>query len=318
MKGLFITILILGGIAAAGYFFWEPYIEPAIKGYGPRMTDGSVIKEDSSEKGSVVGAGNDQMDSKPAVSTANTANASQPSAPKKSDIDLLLEERYPMPDILPLKEIVGNWANVPDRAFPPEIRCSEPVMFELVVNGQVVGGSSVDPGIPLKPVRLIGDQLVVSSLANATMSNQVSVDKTDFKQRITKRYDDFAARKIAEVDEMRAKVKRIVEADPAKLALLKGESSPPVAAASATDSRFTPVKKSIVNGALATVKPEETKSFFWNGTQTVGGAYPGTYDTVTVLFEVETIFGKFPVKYKALIKGGQVIGWIDPFTEDRI
>jgi hypothetical protein len=37
-----------------------------------------------------------------------------------------------------------------------------------------------------------------------------------------------------------------------------------------------------------------------------------------VHFEVSTIFGRFPVDYKALLKGGRVHAWIDPVTEDRI
>ena len=47
---------------------------------------------------------------------------------------MLLEKRYPMPEIKPLMEIVNNWANVPVNAFPPQVFCAEPVSFELVVN----------------------------------------------------------------------------------------------------------------------------------------------------------------------------------------
>tara|TARA_R110000850_G_scaffold261695_9_gene389829 strand:- start:187 stop:1140 length:954 start_codon:yes stop_codon:yes gene_type:complete len=317
MKGFFVTLLILGGLAAAGYYFYEPYIKPMLGG-GSRMSDGSLIEKTVTKE--TVSATKSNSAS-PVKSKATPPMVPTPKAPvpvKKSEVDLLLEKRYPMPDILPLMEIVGNWANVPERAFPPEVTASEPILFELVINGQVAGSSNMNPGTPLKPVRLIGDQIIVANLANATMSKQLHVDKTDFKQRITRRYDDFVAKKTLGVEAMRAKVKKVVEADPAKLALLKGERPPAIAASSANDPRFNPVKQSLINGDVASVKPEEVKSFAWNGTQTVGGAFPGTYETVTVNFVVETIFGRFPVEYKALLNGSKVVGWIDPFTEDRL
>jgi hypothetical protein len=33
---------------------------------------------------------------------------------------------------------------------------------------------------------------------------------------------------------------------------------------------------------------------------------------------VATIFGRFPVEYKALLRGGKVHVWIDPVTEERL
>ncbi|MEM9282069.1 MAG: hypothetical protein AAGA96_09595 [Verrucomicrobiota bacterium] len=319
MKGFFITVLIIGGLGAAGYFLWEPYLKPMLDGgSGQSMSDESLIGEGQpSSTTSTASAG---VDARPSSgsSASSAATPAKESSPPKSEVDRLLAERYPMPEIIPLMEIVNNWANVPDRAFPPEITSSEPVIFELVVNGQVVGGSTVDPGIPLKPIRLVGDQLIVASLANATMNNQIHVDKTDFKQRITRRYDDFVSKKKAEVEAMRSRVKQVVESDPAKMALLTGKRPPAVAASDASDARFNIVKQSLMNGEVSSAKPEEAKSFTWNGTETVGGAFPGTYETVTVRFVVDTIFGRFPVEYKALIQGNRVVGWIDPITEDRV
>jgi len=319
MRGFFLTVLILGGLGAAGYFFWEPYIQPMLEGDKPSLSDNTAIGNGESPK--TTASRSQKSAAAPKPSTGSNAATSKPKAPAakpKSEIDLLLEKRYPMPEIKPLMEIVNNWANVPPNAFPPQVFCFEPVAFELVVNGQVLGSSNVAPGTPLKPVGLVGDQLRIANVSNPNQSKQVHVDKTDFKQRIIKRYDDFVKMKTSEIEETRAKVKQVVENDPAKLALLKGEKPPAVAASSANDPRFGPVKQSLMNGDVASVKPEETQSFAWNGTETVGGAYPGTYDTVTVAFVVETIFGRFPVEYKALLKGNQVVGWIDPITEDRV
>jgi hypothetical protein len=320
MKGFFLTILILGGLAAAGYFLWDPYLKPMIEGDKFSMSDNSAIGTgEASEASDSSSAQKPTMTTKPAGDSSTIASRPKVTPTKpKSEVDLLLEKRYPMPEIKPLMEIVNNWANVPLNAFPPEVFCSEPVAFELVVNGQVLGSSNVGSGTPLKPLGLIGNQLQIANVSNPNQSKQVDVDKTDFKQRITMRYDNFVKMKTLEIENMRAKVKQVVEADPGKLALLKGERPPAVAASSASDPRFGPVKRSLINGDVASVKAEEAQSFAWNGSETVGGAYPGTYDTVTVNFVVETIFGNFPVEYKALLKGSQIVGWIDPITEDRV
>lgn len=320
MKGFFLTILILGGLGAAGYFLWDPYLKPMIEGDKTSMSDNSAIGTGEASKANISSiAQKHATTTKPAGDSSRTASRPKVTPTKpKSEVDLLLEKRYPMPEIKPLMEIVNNWAAVPLNAFPPEVLCSEPVAFELVVNGQVLGSSNVGSGTPLKPVGLIGNQLQIANVSNPNQSKRVDVDKTDFKQRITKRYDNFVRMKTSEIENMRAKVKQLVEADPSKLALLKGERPPAVAASSANDPRFVPVKRSLIDGDVASVKAEEAQSFAWNGSETVGGAYPGTYDTVTVNFVVETIFGNFPVEYKALLKGGQIVGWIDPITEDRV
>jgi len=74
------------------------------------------------------------------------------------------------------------------------------VPFDLVVDGRVLGSSNVAPGTPLKPVRLVGDQLTVASLANPAMSATLPVDKTDFKTRIEARYQSFVDTKRKEVE----------------------------------------------------------------------------------------------------------------------
>ncbi|MBP84585.1 MAG: hypothetical protein CMO61_12135 [Verrucomicrobiales bacterium] len=320
MRGFFLTVLILGGLGAAGYFLWDPFLKPMIEGDKPSMSDNSAIGTGEASKANDSSiAPKRAATARPAVDSPSTASRLKAATAKpKSEVDLLLEKRYPMPDIKPLMEIVNNWANVPPNAFPPEVFCSEPVAFELVVNGQILGSSNVGPGTPLKPVGLVGNQLQIANVSNPNQSKQVDVDKTDFKQRIKRRYDNFVKMKTSEIENMRAKVKQVVEGDPGKLALLKGERPPAVAASSASDPRFGPVKRSLINGDVASVKAEEAQSFAWNGSETVGGALPGTYDTVTVNFVVETIFGNFPVEYKALLKGSQIVGWIDPITEDRI
>ena len=327
MKGFFAILLVACGLLAAGWFFYEPYVKPLLSRFssGPSMADSNrVINTD--EKKPVTATPKSPL--KPAVTppvkpaTSGAKPAEKPVAPvlaaPKSELEQLLETRYPMPQILPLLTIVDQWRNVPPNAYPPEVTAKETIPFELVINGQVAGSSNVAPGTPLKPMRLEGGQLVVASLVNPTMSKSLAVEKTDFKERIEARYNQFVEMKQKDVEAKRARARQMIAADPSRLAILTGKAAPAAAPGSGDDPRFAAVKDSLKKGQAASVTLEEANSFQWNGSEKIGGEYAGTYDTVSVHFVVSTIFGKFPTEYKALLKGGQVVAWIDPVTEDRI
>lgn len=323
MKGFFATLLVVCGLLAAGWFFYEPYVKPLVDRFtsGESMTDNDrvITKAEPVAAPGVTPAAPAPATKGAPVAPRPAASAPAAAAPKaKSELEQLLEARYPMPQILPLLTIVDQWRNVPPNAFPAEITAKETIAFELVINGQVAGSSNVAPGTPLKPVRLAGDQIVVASLANPTMSTQLPIEKTDFRERIEARYNQFVAAKKADVEAKRDRARKLVEADPSRLALLTGKAAAPAAADSKDDPRFAAVKESLRQGEAASVTLEEATAFRWNGSEKVGGEYAGSYDTVTVNFEVSTIFGKFPTEYKALLKGGRVFAWIDPITEDRI
>lgn len=327
MKGFFAILLVVCGVLAAGWFFYEPYVKPLLSRFSsdPSMSDHNrVINSD--EKKPVTSTPKPPV--KPVVtlpvkpSATGVKPAEKPVAPvaaPKSELEQILEVRYPMPQILPLLTIVDQWRNVPSNAYPPEVTAKETIPFELVINGQVAGSSNVAPGTPLKPVRLEGDQLVIASLVNPAMSKSLAVDKTDFKERIEARYNQFVAMKLKDVEAKRARARQMIAADPSRLAILTGKAVPaPAASGAGDDPRFAAVKASLKSGQAASVTLEEADSFQWNGSEKIGGEFAGTYDTVSVHFVVSTIFGKFPTEYKALLKGGQVVGWIDPVTEDRI
>ena len=141
MRGFFLTVLILGGLGAAGYFLWEPYIQPMLEGDKPSLSDDSAIGtgEEAKKPASTTTKAPATKPKTSGITATTSAKPKAPAAKPKSEIDLLLEKRYPMPEIKPLMEIVNNWANVPVNAFPPQVFCAEPVSFELVVNGQVLG-----------------------------------------------------------------------------------------------------------------------------------------------------------------------------------
>lgn len=322
MKGFFPTLLIVCALlGGAAWYLYDPHLKPYFE-----KRSGSVSLSDGDR---VIAEPVAPVAPKPRPATPTTSAPKEkaPAAPApvaapapKSELELALESRYPMPEILPLLTIVDQWRNVPPNAFPAEIVAKQTIPFQLVVDGQVLGSSNVAPGTPLKPLRLEGDQVVIASPANPAMNTRIAVDQTDFKERIEARYRQFVEAKTKEVEAKRERARQILAADPARLAQFTGKKeTAPAAPDDSGDPRFAPVKASLRNGEAASVTLEEAKSFHWNGTETIKGeSFAGTYETVTVNFEVETIFGKFPVEYKALLQGGKVTAWIDPLTEERI
>lgn len=318
-KGLFATFLVIGGIGAALWFLYDPWLKPY---FGKRSDDALVRNKDrvvvEKPEGSIPAI---QSPSVPVAPPSSASPSTVPvPAPPQSELEAALEENYPMPEILPLLTIVDQWRNVPSNAYPAEVTARETIPFQLVVEGRPIGSSNVAPGTPLKPVRLVGDQLLVASLANVEMSTRIAVDKTDFKERIEARYREFVEKKRKEVEEKRERVRQIVAADPSKLSLLANSPAPetPGETVDGSDPRFTPVKASLKAGEVPSVTLEEARAFHWNGSEQIGGRHAGTYETVTVRFDVETIFGRFPIDGKALLRDGKVHAWIDPVTEDPI
>lgn len=313
MKGFFATLLIVCGLLAAAWFAYDPYLRPLVE----RFTGATASSKAKPDQPKPADTSTTASTPKPAP-TAPNAPSPKPAAPPLSELDAALELKYPMPEILPLLTIVDQWRRVPFNAYPPEVTATETIPFQLVINGQAVGSSNVAPGTPLKPMRLEGDLLTVASLANPSMNTQIPVAKTDFKQRIEARYNEFVGAKTKEVEAKRVRARQIVAADPSKLAALTGKAATAAPVGDSGDPRFAPVKSSLTSGEAAGVTLEEATSFIWNGSERFGGEFAGSYDTVTVHFSVATIFGRFPVEYKALLRGGKVHVWIDPVTEDRL
>ena len=250
---------------------------------------------------------------KPMVKEEPKPEPAAPAAPPKSEIDLMVEKRYPMPEFVSLDEIVKGWTVVPQRAFPQQVALKVKVSFQLLgPNGQPIGASSVPPGTMVKPLAFDAPRLQIASLANPNMKNIVDVDQTDFKERIENSYNELVKRYKVGILTKRDKAKQALLANPEVMASLRA----PATWDAEGDPRFGPVKASLANGGNPEVRLEEAKSFRWNGNQRVGGKMAGTYDTVTVNFEVRTIFGVFPTEFMALMKGGQVVGWIDPITHE--
>jgi hypothetical protein len=310
------TILVV--ILIAGFAAWQHFGSKAKDEQGGQ-SDQSAQKQgggSSSKKVAVV-------EKKSAPKVKPTVKKPVKTAPPKakeaplSKTEALLAKRYPMPNIKPLLDIVDNWNQVPLKAYPKQVMLKQEISFQLVVDGQAIGGSTMKVGSSVAPVRLNGEILQVANLANRNMKNQLPVDQTNFKELITGRYDAFVAKTNAQVLANRAKAKKHLDDNPELVLKFSGVEK---GWDNQNDPRFAAVKQSLAKGEVKAVQVNEAQQFRWNGSEKINGdRYRGTYDTVSVKFEVKTIFGVFPNEFKCLLQAGRVVGWIDPLTmEEKI
>jgi len=231
--------------------------------------------------------------------------------PKQEELKVSpeVEKQYPMPQFKPLLEIVDNWNNVPDRAFPEAITVNVPVDYKLERDGQVIGSSPAPAGTQAVPLKHKPGQLLITDRPQSSMRAVVNVDDTDFKERIQTFYDSRVAEARDRVMTAR-KVAMELESMP------KSEGDPQVLAGGwhdPNDPRFNPVKEYLKAGKFSTAYLEEAKKWRWVGADTHEGE---KYDAVLVYFETETIFGIFPHTVKCLLQNGRVVKWVDPVTGD--
>jgi hypothetical protein len=164
----------------------------------------------------------------------------------------------------------------------------------------------------VRPTYLSGDTLTVASLANPAMRTKVSVDGTDFKDRIQDRYNTFVINSTEKIKVQREKARKVLNSRPEAMVAAKS-----TAWDSADDPRFAPVKRSLERGEISSVKADEATAFRWAGSQNIrGDKIKGTHETVVVSFEVRTIFGVFPTEWMAVLGNGGVLGWVDPITHE--
>ncbi len=327
MKKFVLFLLVVGGLGAAGFFFYDPHLKPYLGPLVEKITGAvdSAIGDDDSKI--VKGGGKTEpapvkvkvnssktVPDKLVTKTDIPAPAPKKEAPPMSKIDQIVAKKYPMPEIRPLLEIVDNWNNVPRNAYPRVVAIKEKLAFSMTINGNKMA-SVAAPGTEVAPTRIQGSTLYITSLANKSMTNQIQIDKTDFKDRVTKRYVDFVNFKRTQTQTAREKAKKALSANSEKLASLVANEGK---WDKTGDPRFGPVKASIAGGKVQGVTMEEATTFRWNGSERVGGEMAGSYDTVTVHFEVSTIFGRFPADYKCLLRGGRVVGWIDPISDEKL
>ena len=324
MKKFFVFLILVGGAVAAYWFYdpyLKPYLQPAIEKVAGKPADETAPESDKP------GEGGDPVpsragDSSPKITQTPPKPAPGDTPPKPavapvSEVDRIVAERYPIPEFVPLSQIVDNWNNIPPRAFPEEVAIQERVPFSLRdSSGKVIGASVAVPGTLVKPVRLQGQTLIIASLANQSMQSEIAVGQTDLKEKIEKRYNDFVLNMTNRVREQREKAKQALLAKPEALAALKQGGG---SFDESGDPRFAPVKASLASGAVKAFDLDEAVGFRWNGKEQINGdIYRGSFETVTVKYGAHTIFGVFPGEAKCLLQNGNVIGWVDPITEEEM
>lgn len=311
MKKLTILVILL----FAGFAAWQHFGPKMEEKYGEKAVD--TAKKQDTEPAIKVAEKKPAPKVKPVVKKPVKKEVAKTEKPPMSETDALIAKRYPMPNIKPLVEIVGNWNRVPAKAYPKQVTLKQEIAFQLVVDGQAIGATKVKPGQQVAPLRLSGETLQVASLANRTMTTQLPVDQTDFKEQVTARYDSFVAKITDQVHSNRAKAKKVFDDHPELAMKFTGVEQ---GWDDQNDPRFAAVKASLAEGEVKAVQLAEAKQFRWNGSEKINGdLHKGTYDTVSVKFEVKTIFGIFPNEFKCLLQAGRVVGWIDPLTmEEKI
>ncbi|MEM7145789.1 MAG: hypothetical protein AAF591_11690 [Verrucomicrobiota bacterium] len=317
MKGFINFLIFAGGMAAILYFAW-PYLKPRWEELRPQVEE--FLAERFGEKGadgSEEAPGSAASPVREVVLDAPDAPADMPPPapePTTSEIDQMVEELYPAPDIKPLLALVGNWEAIPARVFPREVTIRVPVRLALV-SAPGVGGSEMGAGEVLVAVSSSGRELEVAPTPDATVRGRVSVDETDFKERLEGVYDDFVEKRMKEVMAQREAERARIEESRREA---KGSGQAWVPGTGYTDgsgSEFSAMKLSISRGEAGDRSLEEAKGWRWIGPDWVKGKQ---YESGMVRFETETIFGVFRNELKALHENGRVVRWVYPATNEPL
>lgn len=229
----------------------------------------------------------------------------QPELPSPEEaLRLEIEEMFPMPEVQPLLEIVGNWQSVPQRAFPSFVTIRKPVDFDIRQGGQIVGAGRLPAGSSMIPIRLQGDNLHLSSSRITDMSVSLKVSETDFREKIEARYQAFVDQQKREVEARRqAELKRRLAVQGHEVAMMEYNNG--------EDSRFDPVKASIRRGEAGFFKVESAARWRWGEEETHDGE---TFQIAFVVMVEENVFGVTERELKALLRDGSVYTWIDMTT----
>lgn len=232
----------------------------------------------------------------------------KPEPPGVSKLDLELEKMYPVPEIKPLLEIVGNWKAVPQKAYPAFVNIKVPVEFDIRRGATIIGKGKLPAGGAMIPVRLVGDSLTLTNSRNSGVLVKLPVGDTNFKEKIQAKYDAFVKKQSAEaVAKRKAEKERRLSAIAAEKAVSEYNDG--------KDPRFDIVKASIRRGEAGVYQIESAGEWRWAGKEKIDG---DVYDVAFVRMVSESAFGVTKKELKALIQGGKVVSWIDVASGDKL
>jgi hypothetical protein len=247
----------------------------------------------------------------PAPAPAPAPPTAPPTAPAPmSASDAELERLVPMPNIKSLEEITSNWASVPQNAYPPQITLKADAVFQLPQGNTM----RLSAGKNAVPVSLAADgTLAVTMRAGSELTATLPVDQTDFKELVTKRYEEGVARIKDRILARREEERARIAAAATTSDTVKAEAGEVPKDASDEEKYLALMKQSVANGELKDVTPDKVKSWRWIGYEEIGGT---GYWTGAAIITKETYFGEFETEAKALIRQGKVEKWTLPGVQE--
>ncbi len=217
------------------------------------------------------------------------------------DLERRLAARHPIPDFPPLLEVVSEWMDVPESIYPKLVMVKVAVPFEVREAGRVVGRATLPPGSHMVPVRLVGDQLTVSSSSSLPVETTIPVNETDFKERIEASYRRRVAERKAAVEAARAATREAWLAERAAEDAAKAWND-------GGDPLFDPMRKSLQRGDAVGFALEDARQWRWSGEEEIAGQ---SYETGLVRIVRETAFGEEELELKAVMENRRVVRWFD-------
>ena len=300
MRSLF-QFLVIAALVACGYFLY-PVVEHFLRGHGYLPPDQAAVPVRPAA--AVVPAPAPEPAVAPAPEPAPAAGLAPrpepavPATPGGSDL----------PRIKTLEEMTDNWRNVPARAFPKRVTIQSPVEFAMA------GGNSMKmvEGREVVPLALSAEgMLTVASGEGSEMKAVIPVDQTDFKDRVTKRYNDGVV-KILDQAVARQQAERATAPEAG------GTATPPATVpegvpATEADRNLALMRESVAAGALEGVTPGQVKAWRWVGFEEIEGV---GYQTGVAVVTKQTYFGEYETEAKALIRNGKVERWVLPGVDE--
>lgn len=309
MKGFF-TFAIVVALGFMGYIAYPSAIEYfRSQNWLPAAPDKPAETAKAPEPGTPVADPAPAPPPAPAPTPAPEPPPPPPPAPV-SATDAELERLVPMPAIKSLEDITANWTNVPQNAFPPQITLKADAVFQLPQGNTM----KLSAGKNAVPVSLATDgTLSVTMRAGSELRATLPVDQTDFKELVTKRYEEGVARIKERILARREEERARIAAASTTSDTVKAQAGEVPKDASDEEKYLAIMKQSVANGELKDVTPDKVKSWRWIGYEEIGGT---GYWTGAAIITKETYFGEFETEAKALIRQGKVEKWTLPGVQE--
>ena len=299
----FVQFLVIAALVACGYFLY-PVVADFLRGHGYLPLDQAAVPVRPAP--AVVPA----PEPAPPVAPAPEPAPAAALPPRPEPAVPAIPGGSELPRIKTLEEMTDNWRNVPARAFPKRVTIKSPVEFDM-------GGGNrmkMAEGREVVPLALSAEgMLTVASGEGSATKAVIPVDQTDFKDRVTKRYNDGMVKILDQaVARQQAELERSTTPEPG------GTASPPATVpegvpAAEADRNLALMRESVAAGALAGVTPGQVKAWRWIGFEEIEGV---GYQTGVAVVTKQTYFGEYETEAKALIRNGEVERWVLPGVDE--